>query len=518
MFGSEWIGRAFAWRTAAASAALLLASIAPAHANAFTPGNLVVVRVGDGTSALTNVGTAVFLDEYTPSGTLVQSIAMPTAAAGANRQFCNSGTATSEGFLTLTSNGQYLINAGYDAPLGTNNVATSPSTLNPRVIARTALNGTTDTSTGLGDAYSGGNIRSAASDNGSQFWVSGNANGMRYAANLGATTSTQLNTTPPTNTRVIDIFAGQLYVSSASSAFQGVSIVGSGLPTTGGQTVALLNGFPTTTGPSSYDYFFADANTLYVADDRPVASGGGIQKWTAVSGIWSMQYVLAPATGGCRGLTGVVNGGVATLWATTTTSSANDIVTVTDTGASAAVMTVATTGTNTALRGIRLLPGGTSGPGVAFCFGDGSGTACPCGNNSPVGNNEGCLSSIGMGGKLGSLGTPSLAADTLVLTGSQMPNSSALYFQGTTQIGAGAGSSFGDGLRCAGGSVVRLGTKTNVGGASQYPGAGSPPVSVKGLVTAPGVRDYQCWYRNAAAFCTTSTFNLTNGLEITWTP
>jgi hypothetical protein len=43
-------------------------------------------------------------------------------------------------------------------------------------------------------------------------------------------------------------------------------------------------------------------------------------------------------------------------------------------------------------------------------------------------------------------------------------------------------------------------------------------VSVKGLVTAPGVRDYQCWYRNAAAFCTPSTFNLTNGLEITWTP
>src|SRR5262249_6112923 len=42
---------------------------------AFTPGNLVIVRRGDGTSALGNPNTLVFLDEYTTGGTLVQSIA-----------------------------------------------------------------------------------------------------------------------------------------------------------------------------------------------------------------------------------------------------------------------------------------------------------------------------------------------------------------------------------------------------------------------------------------------------------
>jgi hypothetical protein len=36
------------------------------------------------------------------------------------------------------------------------------------------------------------------------------------------------------------------------------------------------------------------------------------------------------------------------------------------------------------------------------------------------------------------------------------------------------------------------------------------------MVTAAGTRTYQCWYRNAAAFCTPSTFNLTNGVLITW--
>jgi hypothetical protein len=92
-----------------------------------------------------------------------------------------------------------------------------------------------------------------------------------------------------------------------------------------------------------------------------------------------------------------------------------------------------------------------------------------------------------------------------------------LYFQGTTQIAAGAGVAFGDGLRCAGGTVIRLGTKTNVGGSSSYP-SGSQSISVRGNDVAGNLRTYQCWYRNAAAFCTASTFNLTNGLQITWSP
>ena len=44
-----------------------------------------------------------------------------------------------------------------------------------------------------------------------------------------------------------------------------------------------------------------------------------------------------------------------------------------------------------------------------------------------------------------------------------MPSSSALYFQGTMELAGGLGTAFGDGLRCAGGSVIRLGTKGNGG-------------------------------------------------------
>jgi hypothetical protein len=66
-----------------------------------------------------------------------------------------------------------------------------------------------------------------------------------------------------------------------------------------------------------------------------------------------------------------------------------------------------------------------------------------------------------------------------------------------------------------------LSTRLNVNGASQYPTAGDPSVSVKGLVPpAGGQRFYQVWYRNAdPTFCVAAaTFNLTNGLDITWVP
>ncbi len=154
---------------------------------------------------------------------------------------------------------------------------------------------------------------------------------------------------------------------------------------------------------------------------------------------------------------------------------------------------------------------------VPFCFGDGSGTACPCGNAGITGN--GCASSVNAAGaNLTTSGSASIGGDTLALLGSGMPNSTCLYFQGTNQQAGGAGVTFGDGLRCAGGTIIRLGTKTNVGGASQYPVGGDVPISIRGANAASDVRTYQAWYRNAADFCTPSTFNLSNGVSLTWQP
>jgi len=157
-------------------------------------------------------------------------------------------------------------------------------------------------------------------------------------------------------------------------------------------------------------------------------------------------------------------------------------------------------------------------PSVAYCLGDGTATACPCGNTSAVGTESGCLNSTGGAGRLTTIGYPNVANDTLVLDAAGMNNGPCLYFQGTGQFAAGLGSVLGDGLRCAAGTVIRLEIMTNIGGASQYPRIGDPLVSVKGMCVPGAVRTYQVWYRDAMSFCTPETYNLTNGIALAWRP
>lgn len=152
---------------------------------------------------------------------------------------------------------------------------------------------------------------------------------------------------------------------------------------------------------------------------------------------------------------------------------------------------------------------------VGFCYGDGLAAACPCGNVSPPVERAGCASTLGVGGRLADLGASSVSNDTLELVGTSMPNAFTLYFQGTLAV---AGATFGDGLLCASGTLVRLGNAVNVAGTSRYPESGDLPISVRGQVSGPGTRVYQAAYRNGAMFCTPGTFNSTNGLRVTWVP
>src|SRR3984957_14283063 len=72
------------------------------HAAAFTEGNLVVERFGDGVEIETNTGNVIFFDEITPNGTLVQSIQIPTN--GVSALIDEGGSAgASEGGMTLSA-------------------------------------------------------------------------------------------------------------------------------------------------------------------------------------------------------------------------------------------------------------------------------------------------------------------------------------------------------------------------------------------------------------------------------
>ena len=210
------------------------------------------------------------------------------------------------------------------------------------------------------DAYSANNIRAAASDDGTHFWAVGANSGVRYTTLAGGAT-TQLSTVP-TNLRYVNIFNAQLYVSSASGSNIGVNTVGNGLPTAAGQTTTLFPGFPLTAGLSPYDFYLTpDGNTLYVADDRAVASGGGLQKWTKGSGgTFTLTYTLT--TNLASGLRSVARGadvGGNPVFYATDAAALSNLVTITDTGASSTFTVLATAATNTAFRGVEVLGAGS---------------------------------------------------------------------------------------------------------------------------------------------------------------
>lgn len=164
---------------------------------------------------------------------------------------------------------------------------------------------------------------------------------------------------------------------------------------------------------------------------------------------------------------------------------------------------------------LELSPRCSNVTGSSYCYGDGSGPSCPCFPSvaaSAVGH--GCPNSLfASGALLIAQGTASLSNDTLQLQASAMPNSSCLYFQGSAPTSSVAF----DGLRCAGGNVIRLGTKQNICNASQYPDPSDQSISVRGQLFGSGTRYYQTWYRNPAAFCTSAVANFTNGIQIHWT-
>jgi hypothetical protein len=363
-------------------AALSVAGVAAAQTG---PANVVVYRVGSGgASPLVTTGNAVFLDEYTPSGVLVQSIALPAAGSGLNRALVASGTANSDGLLTRSTDGTCLVIPGYGRDIGTGNgnLTTTGTLANgnaiPRVVGIVRANGSIDTTTALTDAGLGSNFRGAASTDCSNLWVSGTAQtsptpltgGVRFA-NAGATSSSDLTSANFANVRAVAIFGGQLYTSASVTNLRGVATVGTGLPTaslpTPGQVaVTKLLGLTNTNSPSSYAFFFADLttsvaglDTLYVADDDT----GALTKFALVSGSWISKGTIGVVADAYRGLTGVVNGTSVTLFATrkggTTASGGGELVRFLDASGyngtfAGSPAIIATAANNTAFRGVAL--------------------------------------------------------------------------------------------------------------------------------------------------------------------
>jgi hypothetical protein len=151
---------------------------------------------------------------------------------------------------------------------------------------------------------------------------------------------------------------------------------------------------------------------------------------------------------------------------------------------------------------------------LPYCLGDGSAGACPCANESAPGAGQGCGNSTGQGARVAGLGSTSVTADDLALSAEGLlPGQPALAFAGLAPISPGV--PFGDGLRCAGTGVVRLGVR--VPDAAGTAGWGPGLAGSQGW-PAGASRYVQVWYRDPVGGSCGFGFNLSNGLEVRLVP
>jgi hypothetical protein len=153
--------------------------------SAFTPGNLVVYQVGNGSTALTSASTAVYLDEINPTtGAQVQQLT-PSTPTELNNPLTASGTASSEGNLTLSQNGQNLLFTGYDAGTGVTTVASTNTVVNtPVTITKATTAGVFTTSGSLAGMTLNDPVTLAGTG------LAGVTNGTYYADPITGSTST----------------------------------------------------------------------------------------------------------------------------------------------------------------------------------------------------------------------------------------------------------------------------------------------------------------------------------------
>ena len=332
-------------------------------------GNVLVERIGDGSSSLSSDASRVSLVEYSAtSGSLLFT---STSFTSSTYRLNDSGTSSSAGYFNI-ANGVIAV-GGYDDALGNDSILTNDNkvvnfisgSLAPTaqisfpgsgVLQNEELRSVVPGPSGTFYAVGGGTGSSSG------VWYYNGSNFVRVSS-VGA------------SIRVVDIFGGNLYYSTTTGS-AGIYQVGtSGLPTATGTLVNLI--IPAT-NPYGFVLLDCDGNgsheRAYVADDG-TTSTSGLRRFDLVGSTWTARYsklfgdnsdtsLAYPLTNGrgIRGITGSCSSGTATLYATTTASANNRLVKVVDsstngtTGTPSSYTSLAAAGSNYVFRGVELRP------------------------------------------------------------------------------------------------------------------------------------------------------------------
>lgn len=341
------------------TAALAGAWLFSAQAQTFTAGDLVVLQDGTGSAALTSAGTVLNLDEFgTTADDPVTSLAIPSTGASA---LVNSGTASSEGGLTLSADDQYIVVSGYNAAAGTASIASSSSATVPRGVATVDANGNYNLVATSTSAFSGNNIRTSTSDGNGNFWSAGANTGIVY---MGTGTQAAVSATS-VNNRIVQDFGGNLFFSTGSGSTRGIYEI-SGTPTSGTITATSIINTSTLGSSSPYDFAFNSSMTVaYIADSDAYTSAtglGGIEKWVYNGTSWAFEYSLPTVGAGADGIAVNFSGADPVIYATS--ADGTSLFDVVDSGSGSTANLLDTAGTDEAFRGLVFAPTEVPEPSV----------------------------------------------------------------------------------------------------------------------------------------------------------
>lgn len=245
----------------------------PTGGTAFGPGNLAVLR----TTASGTIRSG-FIDEYTLTGNLVRSIALPTvpqpASSTSNKALTFGGGGTDH-MITLSDNGQWLSIPGFNVATS---AGTAPGGSDPRTIGRLGADGVLNSTTLVNFASS---RTAVATNEGDAFYLgNGGSPGIGYVP-LGESGATVINSFG--GIRYLQIKNNQLYFSTSGTGIRIGTVGNDTLPVEAAAVAPMPAAIPTSGSLFAFQFLDADPDVpgvdlLYYAND--LATDGNVFKYS----------------------------------------------------------------------------------------------------------------------------------------------------------------------------------------------------------------------------------------------